>query len=128
MTTELQQADAVQLREEIGSIRKQVNGLLVRLDEAEQRLNEIENQVPKKNESLNTRFLEDYIVEVLQNSNEPLTAAEVADLVLDNGYKTKAKKNFVSIVLQALVRSPAIRRTTRGKKRPTRYALVNEDE
>ena len=120
MTTELQQADAVQLRTEIESIRLQMNGLMGRLVEVEQRLNSawVPDRTPGRPHGISNegRSLEDFMVDVLQNSNEPLTAKEVADLVLDAGYKTKSKKNFVNIVLQAMVRSVFIRRATRVKQ------------
>lgn len=117
MVTDLQQ-NAVQLRAELDSIRDQMNQLYGRLVEVERQLNSTDR--PYKT------TLEDFLVEVLQNSNEPLTAKELADLVVEAGYKTKSKKNFVGIILQTLVRSPAIRRATRGKTRPTRFSLIEE--
>lgn len=124
------QQDIVQLRTELDNIRLQINKLHGRLVEIENSLgsNDLSSIDRPCEVSLGTRrvTLEDFLVEVLQNSNEPLTAKELADLVIEAGYKTKAKKNFVGIILQTLVRSPVIRRATRGKTRPTRYALIEE--
>ncbi len=139
MTTELQLVDAAQLRAEVGSIQKQLTALSGRLAAVEERLTSMtvppppeQPKEPKKRGrpggvANNGRSLEDFIIEVLQNSNEPLSAKEVAELVLDAGYRTASKRNFVNIVLQALVRSPSIRRFTRGKTRPTRYVLIEAE-
>lgn len=121
---ELQQ-DVAQLRAELDNICLQINELHARLVEIESRLNST-NRTCEVSLGPRRITLEDFLVEVLQNSNEPLTAKELADLVIEAGYKTKAKKNFVGIILQTLVRSPVIRRATRGKTRPTRYALIEE--
>jgi hypothetical protein len=88
MTSALQ-PDVAQLRAEIESIRSQANDILYRLSTAEHRL---ESLVEKKlgRPAVNGRSLEEFVVEVLENSNEPLTAAEISDLVLEAGYETKS--------------------------------------
>jgi hypothetical protein len=75
---------------------------------------------PPEKKSLRTA-----ISEVLSNANESLTVAEVAELVLENGYATQSKDNFKNIVQQALS-GDEFRRVTKPKQRPSRYAMENE--
>jgi len=122
MTSELK-PDTVKLQAELDSIRSQVNDLLYRLAEVEHQLHSMSDK--QATDVNGPATLEDFVVEVLQNSNESLTAREITDLVLDSGYKTTSK-NFINVVLQILFRSPAIRWATRGKTRPVRYTLAKK--
>lgn len=73
-----------------------------------------------------TRTLRDHVTKVLGESNEPLTVALISDLVLANGYTTKAKNklNFQRQVHEILQNSTdTFRRYTRKNTRPIRYCL-----
>ena len=67
------------------------------------------------------KTLKECIYEVLDNSNEPLTAREVTDLLLEQGYVTTSG-NFLSVVLQTLMKSPDFVRATRT--RPNRFRIA----
>jgi DNA-directed RNA polymerase specialized sigma54-like protein len=68
------------------------------------------------------KSLKSAISDVLNNSNEPLTVAEIAELVLENGYLTQSKDNFKNMVQQAL-NGDEFNRVTKPKQRPSRYAI-----
>lgn len=64
-----------------------------------------------------------FIKNILNNANEPLTVKEIAELVLENGYKTTSGKNFRNIVQQSLINDAEFKRKTKPKTRPARYAF-----
>lgn len=64
-----------------------------------------------------------FIKDILNNANEPLTVKEIAELVLENGYKTTSGKNFRNIVQQAIINDAEFKRKTKPKTRPARYAF-----
>lgn len=64
-----------------------------------------------------------FVKNVLNTSNEPLTVREIAELVLEAGYKTASVKNFRNIVQQVLLADAEFKRKTRPKARPARYSL-----
>ena len=64
-----------------------------------------------------------FIKNVLNSSNEPLTVKDIAELVLEAGYKTSSAKNFRNIVQQCLLNDSEFKRKTKPKTRPARYAL-----
>ncbi len=65
--------------------------------------------------------LKQYIKQVLDNANEPLTVKEITELVLEQGYKTTSE-NFNAVVFQALKADAAFKRKTRPKTKPARFA------
>src|SRR5688572_757401 len=136
MTTE--NIDTIQyLLQVLNSMREDVAKLVERMTNVEKLLiaqspveqsSEATTDVKKRRRgrpSKNDRPLHDYVMEVLETSNEPLTAKEIADLVLEKGYVTEAKTAFANIVLHALTVSADFRKATRGKRRPIRYTLNN---
>jgi len=64
-----------------------------------------------------------FVKNVLNSSNEPLTVKEIAEFVLEAGYKTTSGKNFRNIVQQVLIGDAEFKRKTKPKTRPARYAL-----
>jgi len=121
------------LKEALGSICQDAEKLIERV---KQLINDIDSCLLNQSEvhvkklrgrrgrpTKNDRSLHDYVMEVLENSNEPLTSKEIADLVLEKGYITEAKTAFSNIVLHALTVSSDFRKATRGKRRPIRYSL-----
>lgn len=69
------------------------------------------------------KSLKTFIKGVLNSSNEPLTVREIAEFVLEAGYKTTSAKNFRNMVQQALITDAEFKRKTRPKTRPARYAV-----
>ena len=67
------------------------------------------------------KTLKDYVKQALDNSNEPLTVKEIAELVLESGYKTTSD-NFNSVVFQILRNDAVFKRKTRPKTRPARFS------
>jgi hypothetical protein len=72
----------------------------------------------------NSKSLREFIKESLLNSNEPLTAKEISDMVQEAGYKSTSK-NFQSIVLLCLTKNREFKKATRAKTRPIRFDLVS---
>lgn len=64
-----------------------------------------------------------FIKNVLNNANEPLTVKEIAEFVLESGYKTTSSKNFRNIVQQAIINDAEFKRKTKPKTRPARYTF-----
>ena len=97
-----------------------MNTISDRLAVIEQKLDQL---LSKKKIHLNDgKPLKEWIVELFKNSNEPLTAKEVADLLLDAGYKTLSKK-FAHVVLNTLASYPEFRKATK-KRKPFRFTLA----
>jgi len=114
-------AELVQLREECQQLRS-------RLDSMEGRLHALEEKDKPPEVLPEKKQLRDCIIEILENSNEPLTAKEIADLLEEVGYTTRAlKKHWPTMILQCLANSPEFRRVTRYRCRPTRYDLVGAE-
>jgi hypothetical protein len=112
---------------ELGKIKEDLQALRSKLESAltdvESRLSVLErnaSEQPKKQ-------LREYVAEILQNSNEPLTTKEIAELLEEVGYITKAdRKNWPTMILHCLTNSPEFKRASRNRSRPVRYALVDE--
>lgn len=82
--------------------------------------------VPQNSQVVNSKTLKDFVVEVLENSNEPLTTSEIVELVLESGFKTTAdRKNLPTMVLQVLTRNKEFKKATRGPTKPYRYKISN---
>lgn len=118
------QAEILQLREELQDLRSRLTAAETRM-EALERNGEAEPEDTPEQPS--RKQLRDYIIEVLENSNEPLTANEIAELLGDSDYKSRAaRKNWPTMILQCLTTSPEFKRATRYRSRPSRYTLVNQ--
>lgn len=103
---------------EIADIRSEFTE---RLSLAEDKLRKLLGEVGLVIE--NPKSLREFIKEALQNSNEPLAAKEISDMVKEAGYKSNSR-NFQSIVLMCLTKNREFKRTTRAKTRPVRFDLV----
>ena len=106
--------------QEIGVIKDEFTKLKESVASFEKRLYGVIGEQPQKDPQKPLRI---FVKTVLSNSNEPLTVAEVAELVLEAGYLTASKKNFRNIVQQVLLGDDAFKRATRLKTRPVRYKL-----
>ncbi len=132
---EAKDEEASSLREELQEVRRLLATLQNRVDTAEGRLRQYVGEdviavphTPLQAQLVNNGKLKDYIRDVLQNSNEPLTTKEIADLVKDAGYITSSRDNFVNIVGMACVKCDEFRRVTKGNVRPVKFALANDDD
>lgn len=75
-----------------------------------------------KEENVEPQPLRHHVAKVLAEANEPLTVAQIAELVKENGYKTTATEaNFKNIVQHVLSQSDDVRRI--GKAKPCRYTV-----
>lgn len=105
---------------EAEGIRADLNKANELLASCNERLNKlVGNSSPKETQ----KSLRAFIKRVLNSSNEPLTVREIAEFVLEAGYKTSATKNFRNIVQQTLINDAEFKRKTKPKTRPSRYAL-----
>lgn len=69
--------------------------------------------------------LRQFVRDILNQSNEPLTVKEISELVLEAGYKT-ASENFNNIVHTTIYNDKEIKRRTKPNMRPVRYSLDSE--
>jgi Asp-tRNA(Asn)/Glu-tRNA(Gln) amidotransferase B subunit len=78
--------------------------------------------------ALNGKSLKNFIFDVLQASNEPLTTKEIVELILEAGYKTSGdKKNLPTMVHQALTNNTEMfKKVSRGYAKPYKFALKEE--
>jgi len=70
--------------------------------------------------------LREFVRDALNSSNEPLTVKEITELVLEAGYKTNSNGNFSNIVQGTIYNDAEIKRKTKPKIRPIRYAIGEE--
>jgi hypothetical protein len=96
------------------------------LDKAKELLNSCNERLNRlfgRNEQSDEKKpLRTYIKNVLHNANEPLTIKEIAELVLESGYKSTSK-HFRNVVQQTIAADSEFKRKTRPKARPSRYAV-----
>ena len=92
--------------------------LLASVDERLRKLCGVEEEKEEEKKPLRV-----WVKSVLNNANEPLTVKEIAELVLEAGYKTTSKQNFRNIVQQTILNDSEFRRKTKPKLRPARYAV-----
>lgn len=78
--------------------------------------------------ALNGKSLKNFIFDVLQASNEPLTTKEIVELILEAGYKTSGeRKNLPTMVHQALTNNTEMfKKVSRGHSKPYKFALKEE--
>jgi hypothetical protein len=110
-------------KEEVLALCAEIADLRERVEVAEVKLKKILGEVGVNTDNLenDSKSLRVFIKEVLQNSNEPLTAREIADSVREAGYKTTSV-NFQSVVLMSL-KHKEFKRATRVRTRPARFGL-----
>lgn len=70
----------------------------------------------------NQKTLKEYVVNILNESCEPLTVKEITQLVYEAGYKTQAK-DFQKVVFHAIVNNKKVSRATKTGTRPSRFEL-----
>jgi len=114
--SELQQILTINT-EEAASIREDVDKARELLASCDARLIKLLGAPAPKQQ----KPLKHYIIQVLDNANEPLTVKEIAEFVLENGYKTTSE-NFNNVVFQVLRNDAAFKRKTRPKTKPARFA------
>jgi len=120
-----------EINKQLDTKNQEVETLKADMDTAKQLLASIEIRLqkvvgePVATKPPEKKSLRMAISEVLSNANEPLTVAEIAELVLEGGYYTQSKDNFKNIVQQALS-GDEFRRVTKPKQRPSRYAMEND--
>jgi hypothetical protein len=120
--------DLNQLQQGLTSNREEAESIKSDLDKAKELLASCDNRLQilfgeQKVENQGQKPLRVWIKNILNNSNEPLTVKEIAELVLEAGYKTSSKQNFRNIVQQTIMNDSEFRRRTKPKLRPARYAL-----
>ncbi len=119
---ELQNRLEAMRSEEATKLQAEIEEIRDRLDSVEKRLRLLLGNPPKPDRKPLKVLIED----ILRNSNETMTAAEIAGVVIDSGYQSNSRnveKNFPMIVKQCLTSNKDMfRRANRYK--PYRYALV----
>jgi len=126
VTTLLQEVN--ELKAELISEKERVAGVLIykeKLAAFERKLNSIEAKaLSSVGDKPNKRSISEYVEEVLANSNEPLTANQIADLISEAGFVTSGKsENVPTMVRQILYECPKFRRVTKSNRRPVRFAM-----
>ncbi len=96
------------------------------LESCDARLNKLMGVQPSLEQPSKYKPLRLFIRDVLNQSNEPLTVKEITELVLEAGYKTNSASNFPTIVQQTIYNDNVIKRKTKPKSRPVRWALEDE--
>lgn len=120
-----------EINKQLDTKNQEIESLKVDMFAAKQLLTSIEIRlqkvvgVPVATKPPEKKSLRMAISEVLSNANEPLTVAEISELVLEGGYYTQSKDNFKNIVQQTLS-GDEFRRVTKPKQRPSRYAMEND--
>jgi hypothetical protein len=111
----LRHAESLRLQKEIEELRN-------KLDLMEEKLRVL---LGSSKEQQPRRTLKDTIIAVLESSIEPLTVTEIAELVVELGYRSNSrspKKNLPGMVQQCLLRNSGdFRRANRS--RPCRFTL-----
>lgn len=106
-----------------------------RLTDAEAKLNTLfgvettsPGKVAQATIALNGKSLKNFIFDVLQASNEPLTTKEIVELILEAGYKSSGeRKNLPTMVHQALTNNTEMfKKVSRGHSKPYKFALKEE--
>jgi hypothetical protein len=110
---------------EAESIKSDIAKAKELVESCETRLNKLMG-VPPIEEQGKFKPLREFIRDALNQSNEPLTVKEITELVLEAGYKTNSNGNFPTIVQQTIYNDAVIKRKTKPKSRPVRYALNDE--
>jgi len=107
--------------EEAASIRADLDKARELLASCDERLTKLVGAPPPKEPR---KTLKQYIKQVLDASNEPLTVKEIAELIVEAGYKT-ASMNITNMVLGALSNDAAFKRKTRPNTKPARFVHLN---
>jgi len=89
----------------------------------EQSSSSSQNQAKRKVDKKFDKKLEDCIASVLTSSNGPLTATEIADLVIAVGYPLTTKANLCSMIYGCIKTHPERFRKTTRKARPARFSV-----
>jgi hypothetical protein len=106
---------------EVEDIRRELNRIKV---ESNSKIAVLQGRLDKLIGTGHTQKpLKEYVLNILNESCEPLTVNEITQLVLEAGYKTQSK-NFKKIVFLALTSSKNIFKATRAKTRPTRFEVL----
>lgn len=110
--------------QEAESIKADIAKAKELLESCDARINKILGVVtPEPVDVPKHKPLRQFIRDVLNQSNEALTVKEIMELVLEAGYKTNSNGNFSNIVQQAIYSDAEIKRRTKPKIRPARYAM-----
>ena len=116
--------DLSQLQQYLTANTQEAQEIKGDLDKAKELLQQCDVRLAKILGNQNTAHkpLRLYIKDVLSNANEPLTIREIAELVLESGYKTSSQ-DFPHVVHQMVVNDGSFKRKTKSKVKPARYIV-----
>lgn len=113
--------------QEVTLIRSELNKMKAVVNEVGRMkavINVLEQRLQSLTGNSECKPLKFYVANALSKSNEPLTANQIVELVLEDGCVTKSKKNFPTIISQVLSNNSEFKRVTRAGTKPARYCIV----
>jgi septal ring factor EnvC (AmiA/AmiB activator) len=116
-----------QIQNQLNAKSEQIESLRNDLAQVKQKIVVMEKQLAELVGEIRfdpSQPLRQFVAKVLSETNEPLTVSQIAELVREAGYNSKAPEvNFKSMVQAVLTKGDDFRRVTKANARPARYAI-----